>query len=121
MKRPAVPAALLAGLPLLCPVSAWAATMERVGDFWFVHLLAAAVTGVLTFALSRSWAGAGTFVLAAVAYAARYASGLPFAAEAVPKYGEAYLAHAQASALLVPVAALVGAIAAVARARHAGG
>ncbi len=121
MKRSAVPAALLAALPLMFPAAAWAATMERAGDLWFVHALAAAVTGVLTFALSRSWAGAGMFVIAAAAYATRYASGFPFAAEALPKYGEAYLAHAQASALLVPVAALVGAIAAVARARHTSG
>lgn len=120
MKRPALHAPLLAALPLLFPAAAWAATMDRAGDLWFVHGLAAVVTGVLTFALSRSWAGAGLFVIAAAAYAARYASGFPFAAEAVPKYGEAYLAQAQASALLVPVAALIGAVAAVARARRAG-
>lgn len=121
MKRPTVHAALFAAPLLLCPAAAWAATMGRAGDFWFVHGLAAVVAGVLTFGLSRSLAGAGLFVAAAAAYAARYTNGFPFAVEAVPKYGEAYLAHAQASALLVPAAALVGAIAAVARARRTAG
>lgn len=124
MKRPAclrhAAATLLAALPLLWPAAASAATMDRPADFWFVHGLAAVVVGALTFALSRTWAGGGLFVVAAAAYAARYASGFPFAAEVLPKYGEAYLAQAQASALLLPVAALVGAVAAVARARRAG-
>jgi hypothetical protein len=62
---------------------------------------------------------AGIVVVASIAYAARYSTGFAFAEQAVRLLGNDYLAQAQLSSMLVPVGALIGAVAGATRLRRA--
>ena len=92
-------------------------TLPPPRDLAIVHALSALVAGGLPFLTARQWPAAGIVVAASMAYAARYMTGSTFGQQALQQGGD-YLAQAQALALLVPLGALLGIAAHVARVRR---
>ena len=93
------------------------ASLPPPRDLAIVHALSALVAGGLAFLTARQWPAAGIVVAASLADAARYLTGSTFVPEALQQGGD-YLAQAQALALLVPLGALLGIAAHVARVRR---
>lgn len=112
--RPPLPAALAAtALALACGAAAAALPdiarpIPAPHQLWFSHALAGILVALLTFATARSLPVTGIVVAVALWYAATAFVGEPVPAQALQQFGERYVFHVRASALLIPLMALGG-------------
>lgn len=95
----------LASLPALAQP---AAAVPAVHDLWIAHGLWGFVVGLVGFLAGRNWATAGIVVVAALAYAAARLGGPDVPAEVLALADARYPFHVQATALFVPLMAIVG-------------
>ena len=109
-----VPRLAAVALTALAASSAVAAEGGRaaVHDLWIGHLLAAVVVALLAAGLHRSVALAGILLVATLAYAAGRSLGAAVPPEVVAQHGSFYPFHVQATALLLPIAAVAAFLAA---------
>lgn len=104
------PAGLAAALLLAC-VTAQAATATAPvlapHHLWTSHGLAAPLVALVVFLCTRWLAVAGILIVGAVWYAVAVL-GAPVAPQGLELFGPRYAMHVQATALLIPLAALAG-------------
>jgi hypothetical protein len=106
---------MLAGgvLLLTCvAVQAATATIERPipapHHLWTSHGLAAMLVALAVFLAARSLPIAGIMIVSAGWYAVAVLGGAPVSPEALALFGPRYAFHVQATAMLIPAAALAG-------------